>query len=70
MDAQVLASISDTSGELGPRVTIIDSGCSEHLSPYHTDFEKVDTSVAKHFKAANGGGFNASRRGDLMVTMP
>lgn len=52
------------------RRTILDSGCTRHLSPYKKDFVTFKTIAPKAMRAANNNSFHATGEGDLVVKIP
>ena len=71
--------LGDTSGEafivaetveLSGIAELYDSGCTNHISPYHDQFENFERTAPRSFKAANKQSFNTIGKGDLIIDVP
>jgi hypothetical protein len=79
MDA-IVEDLGDTSGEAfviaetiksnGIAAELYDSGCTNHISPYHDRFEIFERTSPQSFKAANKQIFSMSGKGDLVIDIP
>ncbi|KAJ6608557.1 hypothetical protein B0H10DRAFT_1683355, partial [Mycena sp. CBHHK59/15] len=49
---------------------LYDSGCTQHLSPFLSEFSNLTPIPPKEFAAANNQRFTATARGNLTVTVP
>ena len=73
----IVEEFNDTSGEAFVtiadmlRVTeIYDSGCTNHISPYHMKFENFVTITPQMFCVANKQTFSTIGKGDLVINVP
>ena len=46
---------------------LYDSGCMNHISPYHNQFENFEQTFPRSFKAANKQMFSTIGKGDLVI---
>jgi len=49
---------------------LYDSGCTNHISPYHDRFENFENIVPRHFCAANKQSFSTIGKGELVIDIP
>ena len=49
---------------------LYDSGCTNHISPYKSQFENFKPITPRHFRAANKQTFSTTGTGDLVVDVP
>jgi hypothetical protein len=54
----------------GPRIELIDSGCTCHMSPYKEDFTCLKNIPPKPFRAANKQHFCVTGQGQLEIEVP
>jgi hypothetical protein len=55
---------------IGPKVKLLNSGCTKHISPYKEDFTSLNTISPKPLQAANNQHFLATAQGKIMIQMP
>jgi hypothetical protein len=55
---------------VSPRIELLDSGCTCHISPYKDDFVLLKDVPPKPFRAANKQRFCATGEGELTIEMP
>ncbi|KAF9540765.1 hypothetical protein CPC08DRAFT_650774, partial [Agrocybe pediades] len=53
-----------------PRVEILDSGTTRHISPYKADFNSLVETKPKILRAANKNRFSALGVGQLEISVP
>jgi hypothetical protein len=49
---------------------LYDSGCTNHISPYRSQFENFQNITPRHFRAANKQTFSTTGRGELVIDLP
>ena len=52
------------------RRELYDSGCTQHISPYLSDFENFVETPPKAFRAANEQSFSATGKGEMIIDVP
>ena len=52
------------------KTELYDSGCTNHISPYKSDFNDFQTIETRHFRAANKQTFSTIGKGELVVDIP
>ncbi|KAJ6611958.1 hypothetical protein B0H10DRAFT_1712837, partial [Mycena sp. CBHHK59/15] len=51
-------------------VELYDSGCTQHLSPFLSEFSNLASIPPKEFSAANNQRFKATARGNMVISVP
>ena len=78
VDIQI-ESLSDTSGEAfvvaksvqtSVKAKLYDSGCTNYISPYKSDFENLQAIEPRHFRAVNKQTFSTIGKGELVIDVP
>ena len=64
--AFVIAETVESSGT----AELYDSGCTNHISPYQSQFENFEQTSPRSFKAANKQMFSTIGKGDLVIDVP
>ena len=52
------------------KTELYNSGCTNHISPYKSDFNNFQTIETRHFRAANKQTFSTIGKGELVVDIP
>src|SRR5271168_2704740 len=65
-EAFVVAESVQTTG----MAELYDSGCTNHISPYKSQFENFQCTTPRHFRAANKQTFSTTGTGELVVDVP
>lgn len=52
------------------KTELYDLGCTQHISPYHEDFENFENIPPMHFCAANKESFSAVGKGKMVIDVP
>jgi len=65
-EAFVIAETVESSGT----AELYDSGCTNHISPYQSQFENFEQTSPRSFKAANKQTFSTIGKGDLVIDVP
>jgi hypothetical protein len=65
-----VASPHERAADTAPRVEILDSGTTRHISPYSNDFDTLTDIPPKPLRAANQGSFSAVGMGELVIDVP
>ena len=56
--------------QMSVKAELYDSGCTNHISPYKTDFENLQAIEPHHFRAANKQTFSTIGKGELVIDVP
>ena len=56
--------------QMSVKAELYDSGCTNHISPYKTDFENLQAIEPRHFHAANKQTFSTIGKGELVIDVP
>ena len=49
---------------------LYNSGCTNHISPYKSQFQNFQDIAPRHFHAANKQSFSTTGKGDLIIDVP
>lgn len=70
-DEELVATVTHLSKTVdGARRTILDSGCTRHITPYKEDMSSFHSIPPRGLKAANQRTFDATGEGDILVEIP
>ena len=70
LDASGEALVVAESVQSAGMAELYNSGCTNHISPYRTHFEKFQTITPHHFRAANKQTFSTTGKGELVIDIP
>ena len=56
--------------QMSVKAELYDSGCTNHISPYKTDFENLQAIEPQHFRTANKQTFSTIGKGELVIDVP